>query len=79
MKTQSNVSNVLALQKENARSILDEIVREGAQSMLRMAIEAEVTAYIEAHRHLRDEEISAFLPVERAAPRRGRPKEAVLR
>ena len=31
-----------------ARSVLDEIVREGAQRMLQMALEQEVAAYIEA-------------------------------
>ena len=59
-------SNVLPLQRgglpredrprENVRSILDEIVREGAQKMLQRAVEAEVAAYIEAHQHVRDEE-----------------------
>ena len=38
-----------------ARSALDEIVREGAQRMLQMALEQEVAAYIEACQHLRDE------------------------
>ena len=53
MKTQANI---LPLQKEEARSVLDEIVREGARHMLQMAIEAEVAAYIEAHQHLRDQQ-----------------------
>lgn len=53
MKTQSNV---LPLQREDAHSVLDEIVREGARQMLQVAIEAEVAAYIEAHQHLQDEQ-----------------------
>ena len=32
-----------------ARSLLDEIVREGARQMLAAALQAEVAAYIEAH------------------------------
>jgi transposase-like protein len=51
MKTQANT---LSLQNEDTRSVLDEIVREGARHMLQRAIEAEVAAYIEAHQHLRD-------------------------
>ena len=43
-------ANLHALQKPaDTRSILDEIVREGAQHMLQRAIEQEVNAYIEAH------------------------------
>lgn len=54
-------SNLLPLQREdrqreNARSILGEIAREGAQKMLQSAVEAEVAAYIEAHQHVRDGE-----------------------
>ena len=57
-------SNVIDLHKparqaerspSEARSALDEIVREGAQRMLQMALEQEVAAYIEACQHLRDE------------------------
>ena len=57
-------SNVVDLHKpapqaerstSEARSALDEIVREGAQRMLQMALEQEVAAYIEACQHLRDE------------------------
>lgn len=49
-------ANLHELQKPaDTRSILDEIVREGAQHMLQRAIEQEVAAYIEAHEHLRDE------------------------
>jgi transposase-like protein len=48
-------ANVHELQKpEDARSVLDQIVRQGAQKMLQMAIEEEVTAYLEAHQDLRD-------------------------
>src|SRR5690606_28681091 len=43
------------LHKEDARSMLDEIVREGARHMLQRAIEAEVAAYLEAYAELRDE------------------------
>lgn len=52
METQSNVR---PLHKEDARSMLDEIVREGARHMLQRAIEAEVAAYLEAYAELRDE------------------------
>lgn len=52
MKTQSNV---LELQKEDTRSLLDDIVRAGAQRLLAQAIEAEVAAYIDEHQHLLDE------------------------
>lgn len=37
------------------RLTLDELAREGARRMLVTALEAEVSAYIEAHRHVRDE------------------------
>ena len=46
-------ATVLSLKKEDARSVLDEIVRQGAQQMLQQAIEAEVAAYIERHAELR--------------------------
>lgn len=49
-------SNVLPLQREDARSVLDEIIRRGAQQMLQAAIEVEVAAYLEAHAELRDED-----------------------
>jgi putative transposase len=35
-------------------SLLDEIAREGARRMLAAALDAEVAAYLEAHRHERD-------------------------
>src|SRR5271156_2005248 len=37
-------------------SLLDEIVRDGARQMLAAALQAEVAAYIEAHRHEVDED-----------------------
>ena len=37
------------------RSLLDEIVRNGARQMLAAALQAEVAAYIDAHAHLVDE------------------------
>lgn len=40
---------------------LDELAREGARRMLRMALELEVDAYIEAHREERDEEGRALV------------------
>ena len=55
-----NKDNVVALRGlvENnvptAGNILDELVRAGARRMLQEAIEAEVAAYIEQHRELRD-------------------------
>jgi hypothetical protein len=41
--------------EEPPRSVLDELVREGARPMLAVALEAEVDAYIEAHVDERDE------------------------
>ncbi|TXI59831.1 transposase, partial [Mycolicibacterium mageritense] len=38
-----------------ARSLLDEIVRDGARQMLAAALQAEVAAYIDAYAHLVDE------------------------
>ena len=38
------------------RSLLDEIVRDGARQMLAAALKAEVAAYIDAHCHLVDED-----------------------
>lgn len=40
---------------ESARSVLDQLIHEGARKMLQSAIEAEVAAYIAAHQDLRDE------------------------
>lgn len=51
-------TTVIDLQKrvaEESLSALDSIVREGAQRMLKAAVEFEVMEYIEACRHLRDE------------------------
>src|SRR5262245_26016355 len=39
----------------NGRSLLDAIAREGARRMLVGGLEAEVAAYVEAHRDERDE------------------------
>ena len=39
----------------DGRSLLDEIAREGARRMLVAALEAEVAAYLEAHREERDD------------------------
>lgn len=39
---------------DGVRSILDEIVRRGAQTLLQQAIEDEVTQYVLAHSHLQD-------------------------
>ena len=47
-------STVIELQNRPL-SVLDQIVREGAQRMLQQAIEAEVAAYIETHKDLHDE------------------------
>lgn len=41
---------------EHSPSVLDEIVREGARTMLAAALEAEVAAYVEAHVDERDED-----------------------
>ena len=38
------------------RSSLDEVLRQGARQMLVKAVEAEVTAYIQAHQHEVDED-----------------------
>ena len=54
----SHESTVIDLKNrvaETARSVLDELVQEGARQMLQAAIEAEVAAYIEAHQGLRNE------------------------
>ena len=45
----------------DGRSLLDEIAREGARRMLVMALEAEVAAYLEAHRDERDAEGHALV------------------
>ena len=48
----SNANGVAAL----GASLLDEIVRDGARQMLAAALQAEVAAYIEAHREVVDED-----------------------
>ena len=45
----------------DGRSLLDEIAREGARRMLVAALEAEVAAYLEAHRDERDDEGHALV------------------
>jgi hypothetical protein len=44
----------------DGRSLLDEIAREGARRMI-VALEAEVAAYLEAHRNERDDEGHALV------------------
>ena len=41
-------------EEADGRSLLDEIAHEGARRMLVAALEAEVAAYVEAHRDERD-------------------------
>ena len=49
-------SKVIELKnRASSRSVLDELIQEGARQMLQSAVEAEVAAYIEAHQGLRDE------------------------
>ncbi len=55
MNQQANVIHLQQQPTQEARSALDEIVREGARRMLQAAIEEEVAAYIEVHENLRDE------------------------
>ncbi len=55
MNQQANVIDLQHQTTTNARSVLDEIVREGARRMLQAAIEEEVAAYIDTHQDLRDE------------------------
>lgn len=40
---------------DESRSALDEIIREGAMRMLRVALEEEVAAYIEKHSAVTDD------------------------
>ncbi len=56
MNQQTNVIDLQHQTTTNARSVLDEIVREGARRMLQAAIEEEVAAYIDTHQDLRDEQ-----------------------
>jgi len=55
MQTQDNVITLKKRVAHESKSALDRIVQEGAQRMLQAAIEAEVAAYIAAHKELRDE------------------------
>src|SRR5881397_975964 len=50
------VGDGAAEDRVDGRSLLDEIAREGARRMLVAALEAEVAAYLEAHRGERDED-----------------------
>jgi putative transposase len=51
---QKVVGNEVGEDEVDGRSLLDEIAREGARRMLVAALEAEVAAYLEAHRDERD-------------------------
>ena len=55
------VGNETAQDGIDGRSLLDEIAREGARRMLVAALEAEVAAYLEAHREERDDEGHALV------------------
>src|SRR5689334_15536241 len=52
----------------DGRSLLDEIVREGAHRMLVAALETEVAAYLEAHRDERDADGHALVVRKRQGP-----------
>ena len=54
-KKQDNTTRLKKRVARESKSALDRIVQEGAQRMLQAAIEAEVAAYIEVHKELRDE------------------------
>jgi len=55
------VGDQAALDGMDARSLLDEIAREGARRMLVAALETEVDAYLEAHRDERDNDGHALV------------------
>src|SRR5262245_60357099 len=55
------VGNETAQGGVDGRSLLDEIAREGARRMLVAALEAEVAAYLEAHRDERDDDGHALV------------------
>jgi len=55
------VGDEAALDGMDARSLLDEIAREGARRMLVAALETEVDAYLEAHRDERDNDGHALV------------------
>ncbi|MFP4029303.1 MAG: IS256 family transposase [Candidatus Brocadiia bacterium] len=58
--------NVVDLEKrieEDSRSELDNILREGARQMLQAAVEAEVSAYVEKHKHVVDPDTGRRLVV----------------
>ena len=48
--------NLIPFPQESTKSVLDEILREGARKMLAHAIEDEVTVYVTARQHLGDDE-----------------------
>jgi hypothetical protein len=48
--------NLIPFPQESTSSVLDEILRDGAQQMLTRAIEDEVATYLAAREHLTDEE-----------------------
>lgn len=57
VSTERTDDNLLAFpQPEDARSLLDRIVREGAQRILQAAIEAEVDSFLEEHSGKRDDQ-----------------------
>ena len=49
-------NDVVSFPQEAPRSVLDAIVRQGAQQMLQAAIEQEVADFLSEHQHLRDEQ-----------------------
>ncbi len=55
------VGSGTAQDEADGRSLLDEIAREGARRMLVAALEAEVAAYLEAHRDERDDQGHALV------------------
>ena len=55
MKEQDTLSALEITGGQQARSVLEEILRKGAQQLLQAAIEAEVAEYIEHHQQEKDE------------------------
>ncbi len=47
--------NLIPFPQESTKSVLDEVLREGARKMLAHAIEDEVTVYVSARQHLADD------------------------
>ena len=54
MRESSNT--IVSLPAVTSRDVLTSLLREGAQRLLTEAVEAEVAEWIEAHRHIRDEQ-----------------------